>query len=349
MLPHGSIPTMITPFTDEGKIDYVAVDKLVEWYLQSGCVGIFTPCLSSEMFELSPSERLELAAHVKKAVGKRGVVVSTGTYGGPIEDQAAFVVRMGKCCDAVVVNTATLAPAEADDATWQAAASKLLQMTGSVPLGLYECPVPFKRLLSPALIKWCADSGRFFFHKDTCCNMPEIEAKLDAVGAAAAGADGAKNPFRFYNANVETLLPSVLAGAHGFSGISANFYPHLHTWLISAARQAASQNGGGGPPSASKKRKLRDEHMQKVQDFLSLAEATVCVGYPASAKAYLRNAPGGGALLTKCRAKGPDGQPKGEGEGYFLEHQRVALAAMYRMQRDLCAEVGIEAAPLPAK
>ena len=151
-----------------------------------------------------------MATRVKKRVGDRGVVVGTGTYGGPIKEQAAFVLKMAECVDAVVVNTATLVPQEADDAAWQAAAQELLDLTGSVPLGLYECPVPYKRLLSPALIKWCADSGRFHFHKDTCCNMPEIEAKLKAVGAApatAGDAGAAPNPFRFYNANVETLLP----------------------------------------------------------------------------------------------------------------------------------------------
>ena len=241
MLTPGSVVTMITPFDSKGKIDYVAVDSLTEWYLESGCVGIFSPCLSSEMFDLSPKERLDLATHVKKRVGKRGAVVGTGTYGGTIEEQAAFVNKMGKCCDAVVVNTATLVPQEADEAAWQAAAAKLLKLTGTVPLGLYECPVPHKRLLSPAMMKWCADSGRFHFHKDTCCSLVEISAKLAAVGALAAGGRGGKRPakkqkkaepetpFRFYNANVETLLPSLMAGAHGFSGISANLCARAHT------------------------------------------------------------------------------------------------------------------------
>ena len=42
--------------------------------------------------------------------------------------------------------------------------------------------------------------------------------------------------------------------------------------------------------------------MRRVQDFLSLAEATVCVNYPASAKAYLRDAPGGGVMTTQASA-----------------------------------------------
>lgn len=322
MLPDGCIVTLITPFDASGAIDYVAVDALVQWHLDSGCVGLFTPCLSSEMFALSPAERTELAAHVKVLVGSHAVVVATGTYGGTIEDQAAFVNEMAQCCDAVVVNTATLVPMEADDAAWQAAAARLLELTGAVPLGLYECPVPYKRLLSPELIGWCARSGRFHFHKDTSCNMEAIQAKLKAVAA----------PFKFYNANVETLLPSLRAGGHGFSGISANFYPHLHAWLCKAAIAEAEDRAGGGSEHAAS--------LQRVQDFLSLAEATVCVNYPASAKLYLAETPafGRAAMTTKCRKKydgtAADASP-------FLEHHRIALQAMYRLQKQLCEELKI--------
>lgn len=86
--------------------------------------------------------------------------------------------------------------------------------------------------------------------------------------------------------------------------------------------------------------------IQRVQDFLALAEATVCVNYPASAKAYLLHAvpepaAGKARLLasTGCRVKGPDGKRRGEAP--FLEHQLVALKAMHDMQAELCVELGI--------
>jgi 4-hydroxy-tetrahydrodipicolinate synthase len=208
----------------------------------------------------------------------------------------------------------------ADDSAWQAAAAKLLELTGDVPLGLYECPVPYKRLLSPALIRWCAQSGRFTFHKDTCCRMKGISEKLDAVQGT---------PFMFYNANVETLLDSMRAGGKGFSGISANFYPHLHAWLTKSAQDA----------KGTKASEAETKKQERVQDFLSLAEATVCVNYPASAKAYLEQLYEGG-ISTRCRTLGPDGQPKGSKP--FDEHQLIALAAMGRMQRSLSRELGID-------
>ncbi len=50
-------PVMITPFTEDNKIDYDAVLRIIEWYDKNGVDGIFAVCQSSEMFELSPQER----------------------------------------------------------------------------------------------------------------------------------------------------------------------------------------------------------------------------------------------------------------------------------------------------
>ncbi len=40
-----------------------------------------------------------------------------------------------------------------------------------------------KRLLSPELLKWCAETEKFAFLKDTCCDLDQLEAKCKAVGA----------------------------------------------------------------------------------------------------------------------------------------------------------------------
>ena len=39
LLPDGVFPTMITPFTADRKVDYAVLEKLIEWYIASGCTG----------------------------------------------------------------------------------------------------------------------------------------------------------------------------------------------------------------------------------------------------------------------------------------------------------------------
>ena len=55
--------------------------------------------------------------------------------------------------------------------------------TGDIRLGLYETPVPKVRHLTPAMLKWVAESGRFVFHKDTSLEVDTMLKKMDAVQA----------------------------------------------------------------------------------------------------------------------------------------------------------------------
>lgn len=50
MIPNGVYPTMITPFTKDNKIDYAAVEALINWYAGKKVDGIFAICQSSEIF-----------------------------------------------------------------------------------------------------------------------------------------------------------------------------------------------------------------------------------------------------------------------------------------------------------
>ena len=84
--------------------------------------------------------------------------------------------------DAVILITNRLAKEEENDEVWMKNCQKLLErINQDVALGFYECPYPYKRLLTPDTIKWCADTGRFYFLKDTCCDMEQIQKKLDVI------------------------------------------------------------------------------------------------------------------------------------------------------------------------
>ena len=114
------------------------------------------------------------------------------------------------------------------------------------------------RLLSPEQIAWCAGTGRFLFHKDTCCHPGQIAAKIAAIPEGST--------FRFYNANAATVQFSMRKGGAGFSGINANFYPQLVAWLVENSDH----------PRAT-----------ALQQYLAVAENVVMYKYPQSAKAFL--------------------------------------------------------------
>lgn len=73
----GVWPVMLTPFRDDGTMDWSGLDALIEWYVSAGATGLFAVCLSSEMYKLTPEERVRLAKHVvQRAAGRVPVAVA---------------------------------------------------------------------------------------------------------------------------------------------------------------------------------------------------------------------------------------------------------------------------------
>jgi len=70
------ITAMVTPFTEEGDVDYEQVKKLSQALLNSGSEGLLISGTTGESPTLSHEEKLRLFAEVKAAVGKRGAVIA---------------------------------------------------------------------------------------------------------------------------------------------------------------------------------------------------------------------------------------------------------------------------------
>lgn len=220
----GFIPVMLTPFKSNGDIDYDILTQLTEMYLQAGAVGLFANCLSSEMFELEDDEKLQAIKHIIKIANGTVPIVATGTFGGPISNQAEFVKKVSDVgADAVIIISSLLADQEESDIIFNDRVFELLSLTGNIPLGFYECPVPYKRILSPTQLADFVATGRIVYHKDTCLDINQIKEKLKAGNA---------NPdFGLYDAYMGHAVETLKAGSAGLSCIQGNFFPELIVWL----------------------------------------------------------------------------------------------------------------------
>lgn len=257
---YGVWPVMLTPFNARREIDWASLEKLIDWYLSKGVHGLFANCQSSEMFFLSSAESLQLTKFVVDYVDGRVPVVASGHTAEAISQQKEQVGRIAETgVDSVILISNRLASADEDD---EVVLANLQRVTEAVPasvgLGIYECPHPYKRLLSARVVSWCAENGRFNFIKDTCCRLETIKRRLQLVEGS---------PLHIANANTATLLDSLKAGAHGYSGVMANFHPELYVWLI--------ENWQQEPQKA-----------QIVSDYLTTASLIENVEYPICAKDY---------------------------------------------------------------
>ena len=259
-IPAGVWPTMITPFTDDNRLDLDALAQMIDWYIRHEVAGLFAVCQSSEMFYLSLEERIELSRQCVTLAGGRVPVIASGHISDKLEDQ---IVELNAIAEtgvrAVVLISNRLAAEEQGDDIWKNRCEAILKaLPESLPLGVYECPYPYKRLMNPELLRWCNNTGRFVFLKDTCCDPEQIRARQAAVQGT---------PFGLFNANSATLLETLEFGLAGYSGIMANMHPELYVWLC--------DNWQREPEQAA-----------ELQDFLGFASAIEGPLYPRNAKYY---------------------------------------------------------------
>jgi 4-hydroxy-tetrahydrodipicolinate synthase len=227
-------PTMLTPYRENGEVDFDALGELVEWYLANGATGLFAVCQSSEMFFLSLEERKQIAAFVHKKAAGRVPVIASGHISDSFEDQVRELTEIASAgVDAVVLVPNRLAPENTPDSVFLERLEKLTEaLPKDVPLGIYECPYPYKKLMTPGLIRFCAQSGRFRFLKDTSCDLGNMAWKLRLMRGT---------PMKLYNANSTTLLGSLKDGAAGYSGVMANMQLRLYSMLCRHAAEDTPQ------------------------------------------------------------------------------------------------------------
>jgi Dihydrodipicolinate synthase/N-acetylneuraminate lyase len=256
---------MITPFNLKAKVDLDVVSNLIDFYLAAGVQGFFANCLSSEMYSITEDERLELTQHIVRYVNGRVPVVATGSFGLTIEDKAEFTKKIYDTgIDAVILITGHYANVEDNDDVLLRNFEKMFRLTGNIPLGTYECPAPYKRIIGADVFRQLLDADRLVYHKDTSIDLEKVQEKLDVL-------NNVESRLEFYDAHSPNAMYSLQMGAKGMSSISGNFYPEILVWMVNNATNPDKQ-----------------EEVKWLQSEISRVDPLIHIAYPMSAKYFLR-------------------------------------------------------------
>ena len=280
-----AFPTMVTPFNRDGSVDTGAARAMVDWYYENGCGGVFAACQSSEIFFLTEAERVlltktvvdraaELAAsHPDKPPMK---IVASGHVSDRYEDQVRELSAVADAGpDTVILISNRMDIENTGDEAWIRETQRLMNALPDIPLGVYECPYPYKRLMSEAMLDFCGKSGRFTYMKDTCCDAAIMARRCEILRGT---------PMKLYNANAQTLLESLRNGAAGYCGVMCNFHPDLYVRLCAIWES-------------------EPETAETLQSFLGTAAFTESLAYPVTAKYHLKEIAGLPLAAVDARAR----------------------------------------------
>jgi len=219
----GFIPVMLTPFTEAGQIDFPCLERLTNWYIENGAVALFANCLSSEMFELSKEEALAVVQRVVQVTKKRVPVLAVGTIQGDIAEMVHFSEKLVEVGVDVIVVLNNILASEKDSEAYliQKLEEFQIQFPG-VPLGIYECPIPYKRLVPKETLQYLISKNRFVYFKDTSLSLEILSSRVEMCK---------ETPLGIYEAYLGNSRESLRGGAAGLTCIQGNYFPRLITWL----------------------------------------------------------------------------------------------------------------------
>lgn len=299
----GVWPTMITPFTEDDSIDFAAIPKMVDWYYRQGCAGIFAVCQSSEMAFLSKSEKIELAKAVNKAAAGRLQVIASGHTAPDLKTQLEEIAPMMETgVGAYVLISNALDPQNEGDAVFMKNFEAIVSAYPGVDFGIYECPKPYKRLVSTPCLREMAQSGRLVFLKDTCCDYELIRERLAAVEGTS---------LKIFNANAASFYDSFVHGAAGYNGVMANFHPEFYRFVVDNV-------------------KTRPEEAKAMADLLTLFAMIEMRLYPVSAKYHM----GLTGIPMSLRSRSSDA-------ALFDKNARMEVDSLFAVTRLIHKKIGL--------
>ncbi len=299
------VPVMVTPFLADNKIDYKNLARLIDFYEAAGAKGFFANCLSSEMYFLDDQERIALTKYVVKNTNSKFPVVSTGSFGNTLKEKAEFSRKINDTgADATILITSHFAQKNESDTQLIDNFGEFFKMTSSQKLGTYECPSPYKRILSPKVFEFLVSNKNMVYHKDTSEDINGIAEKLKISKGTQ---------LEFYNAHTASGLKSLQLGGKGMSPISGNFYPEIHSWLCKNANNPA---------------KIKDAIW--IQEEIAKMEPVISRNYPISSKYFLQKRGIPMELVSRKRA------------ATLTEEQKATLDDSYKVFLGWCERLGIE-------
>jgi len=214
----GVLPALVTPLTEEGKVDEPAIDRLVEQVLSGGVSGLVPLGSTGETASLDePARRRMLGAVLKAARGRVPVICGVAqSHLSAAQAEVDAAASLG--ADAALVAPPFYYPI--DQAT-VLAFYRSLAASSTIPILLYNIPQFTKIVAEPATVAALAREGAIKGIKDSSRDFEYFELVCGATRDLAG--------FRIFTGSDTMLLASLAMGGAGTICGAANVAP---AWVV---------------------------------------------------------------------------------------------------------------------
>ncbi len=233
------ITAMITPFDEEGAVDYAEAGRLARALIASGSDGLVVTGTTGESPTLTAEERLRLYGQVKAAVGD-GAAVIAGTGTNNTAESIANsrdAEREGADAALLVVPAYNKPPQEGLYRHFRAVAESV-----SIPCVLYNVPSRTGQNMEAETVVRLSEIDNIVGVKEASGDLGQISKIIESAGSA----------FRVWSGNDDETFDIVAAGGYGVVSVASHLIGAQIRGMISLLLE------GDAEAAAAEHRRLLD-------------------------------------------------------------------------------------------
>jgi len=226
----GSFVALITPFNNDGSIDWPGFQDLLHFQAENGTRAVLIMGSTGEVSMLSPDERREIISKTVKMEtgGLKMFYGCTGNNTATTIDYLQFAEKEG--ADGAILAAPAYICAHEDDIE-----AFFLQCADSVDmaLGIYNNPPRVKSDLGHAALLRLFEHPNYIVHKESTGRVGQVGQILAAKPDAAVMCCDSPN--------LGLVVPTMALGGHGTANMTGNIAPRE----LAAISEPWSENGSG--------------------------------------------------------------------------------------------------------
>ncbi|MGD9156148.1 MAG: dihydrodipicolinate synthase family protein [Bacillota bacterium] len=223
----GVYPAMVTPFTVDGVIDYLSIEKVVDFFIQKGVNGLYILGTTGEWPLINKEQRKNILEFVMKQIDDRvPVMVHIGTL--PVQDACELANHAENNGVAAISSIPPYYfPFNATDIE-RYFSSILTAVSEKMPVLLYNIPAFARNVIPIETVKRLKDKyTNFKGIKDSQGNPEMLHEYLNIIGNAGVVLIGSD----------DLIYQALKSGCSGMISGNANVLPELYITLYSAFQE----------------------------------------------------------------------------------------------------------------
>ena len=225
---NGSLVALITPMLKNGEVDFISLEKLIDWHIDEGTNGIVSVGTTGESATVNVNEHIRIIEHTVKHVNKRiPVIAGTGA------NSTSEAIDLTKEAFDLGADFSLIVTPYYNKPTQKGLIEHYLKLADSaaIPQILYNVPSRTACDLLPSTAKVLSDHENIVGIKEAVNEKERIKELID-IGKS-------KKNFKIFSGDDPTFFDFLKMGGDGVISVAANVIPRS---ISSICRHVSENN-----------------------------------------------------------------------------------------------------------